>query len=520
MRTSRSILAWFHFTAIAVLIPILSLVVGTTTASSATGADLSGSAAAATTTYDWLQFGFDPQHSSNNTLETTITTANVALLKPLFVAKLPDIVVGTPVYLSQVSTPSGTQDLVFTLGKAGTIMASNAHTGALVWSKQYPAGTCTFANPTAPCYTTGAPAIDPNRQYVYAYGLDGYIHKYQVGDGTEIKSGGWPEPTTAKDFEKVSTSLAFATVNGTTYLYQGHSSKQDLGDYQGHLTTINLGTGTQHVFNTVCSNQVDVYFVLAPGTPDCPVTEAGIWARTAAVYDSNNGKLYISTGNGSFSPSQYYWGFSVLALNPDGTSNSGMPLDSWTPTNYATMKDHDIGSTSLGILPAPSSSIYKNLGVQSGKDGLLRLLNLDNLNGHSAPGYAGGELQKMNLPQGNEVLSSPAVWVNPADGTTWVFYVNVNGISGLQLTVNSSGVPSLVSKWVILSSVTGRASPMVANNILYVASTNLLQAFAPTTGTQLWSSTAMGGVHHQSPIIANGILYITDENHRLRAFAP
>ncbi len=516
MRTSHQISARACLVSIVLLIIAVFLMRGPTPAA----AFSTKTVASTTTPYDWLQFGFDEQHSSNNTLETTISAANVATLKPLFVAKLPDIVVGTPVYLSQVSTPGGTQDLVFSLGKAGTIMASNAHTGAMVWSKQYPAGTCTFANPTTPCYTTAAPAIDPNRQYVYAYGLDGYIHKYQVGDGTEIKTGGWPEVTTAKDFEKVSTSLAFATVNGNTYLYQGHSSKQDLGDYQGHLTTINLGTGTQHVFNTVCSNQVDVYFVLSPGTPDCPVTEAGIWARTAAVFDPDTGRLYISTGNGSYSPSQFYWGFSVLALNPDGTSNAGVPLDSWTPTNYATMKDHDVGSTSLGILPAPGSSIVKHLGVQSGKDGLLRLLNLDNLSGQGGPGHTGGELQKLNLPQGNEVLSSPAVWVNPADGTTWVFYANVNGISGLQLTVNSSGAPSLSPKWLISSSVTGRASPMMANNVLFVASTNLLQAFDPTTGTVLWSSTAMGGVHHQSPIIANGVLYVTDENHRLRAFSP
>ena len=49
------------------------------------------------------------------------------------------------------------------------------------------------------CYTTSSPAIDPDLQFVYSYGLDGFVHKYQVGNGTEITSGGWPEHVTLKD---------------------------------------------------------------------------------------------------------------------------------------------------------------------------------------------------------------------------------------------------------------------------------------------------------------------------------
>ena len=171
-----------------------------------------------------------------------------------------------------MATQNGTQDLLFSTTKAGHILALDATNGAIVWSKQYGVGSSV---------TNSSPAIDPNRQYVYSYGLDGYVHKYQVGDGTEILTGGWPELVTLKgNVEKVAGALATATAaGGTTYLYvimDGYNG--DGGDYQGHLTTINLSTGVQHVFNTLCSDQT-VHFVQSPGTPDCSARRSGIWHK-------------------------------------------------------------------------------------------------------------------------------------------------------------------------------------------------------------------------------------------------
>ncbi len=473
--------------------------------------------------YNLLQFGYDQQHSLNDTLETTITTANVANLHAAFKITLPSVADGTPVYLGGVSTPSGTHDLLFVTTLAGHIVALDAHTGAQIWMQQYPAGSCTFGINPVPCYMQSAPAIDPNLQYVYAYGLDGTIHKYQVGTGTEVTGGGWPEPTTAKNFEKVSTDLSFGTnSSGTTFLYMGHSGKTDYGDYQGHLTTVNLATGTQHVFNLVCSNMIDIYFLLSPGTPDCPKTKSGLWSRTAGAYSSATGRVYLTVGNGSFSPSKYYWAFTTMALNPDGTSNAGNPLDSYTPSNWSNMATLDQDETSTpAMLPAPSGSIYPHLGTVAGKDSIVRLLNLDNMSGQGGPGHTGGELQAIAMPQGYEVYGTPAVWVNRADGSTWVFYTcrtsSNGGTTAFKLVVNSSGVPSLQSEW---SSTKGWTSPVVADNILFVATSKLIQALDPTTGTQLWSTTGIGTIHWESPVIVNGMLYMTDQASHLTAFMP
>ena len=460
--------------------------------------------------YDWLQMNGDPQHSGNNTLETVLGPSNVASLQFLFQVSLPAAADGAPVALTSVTTPGGNRDLLFSTTKAGHILALDASNGALVWSHPSPGAG----------HTSSSPAIDPNRLYVYSYGLDGNVHKYQVTDGTEILGGGWPERLTLKgNVEKCTGALATATArNGTSYLYAatgGYSA--DGGDYQGHVTAINLADGTQNVFNTLCSDQA-VHFVQSPGAPDCSARRSAIWAKDSVIYDDATDRIYMTTGNGNFDANTggHNWGDSVFALNPDGTGLSGGPLDSYTPTNYDNLDrgDVDLGSTGPAILPA--AGYAGRLAAQSGKDGKLRLIDLTDMSGQGGPGRVGGEIELQDLPQGGEVLTVPAVWVNPADGSTWIFFTNSLAASALKLTF-PGGVPSLVKQW--KKPLTG-SSPLVANNVLYFASNNTVRAVDAATGSLLWSDTSKNkGNHWQSPIVLNGTLYITDEAAHLTAYA-
>jgi len=474
--------------------------------------------------YDWIQFNGDSRRSGNNTQETTIDASNVHTLQRLFQATLPAVADGAPAYLSAVATAAGARDLVFVTTKAGHIVALDARTGAQVWAHQYPAGACKINNGSSACYTTSSPAIDPNRQYVYSYGLDGKVHKYRVGDGAETIDDHWPETTTLKPYdEKGSPALSVATAkSGASYLYMANGGYPgDNGNYQGHITAINLADGTQKVFNANCSNQ-PVHLVdsrVMPG-PDCAEKQSAIWARASVVYDPDTDKIYTATGNGAFDPANHHWGDTVFALNPDGTGLNGDPLDSYTPPNFNQLDitDQDLGSTTPAILPTPASSKIKHLAVQGGKDAKLRLLNLDNLSGQGGIGHTSGEVGALiNVPQGGEVLTAPAVWLHPADGSTWVFIANGSGISGLQLAVDGGGNPSLQIKW---QKPNGGTSPIVANNVLYYAGSGSLRALDPLTGGPLWSSTQVGGIHWESPIVANGIVYITDEAGKLSAFSP
>ncbi len=470
--------------------------------------------------YNWLQFNFNPQHSGNNTKEVIITLKNVGNLHQLFKVSLPSVADGAPVYLSNLKTKSGVLDIIYVTTKDGHIIALNASNGKKLWSHQYGTGKYRINNGDNSTYTTSSPAIDPNLKYVYSYGLDGYVHKYRVADGKEIKSGGWPELCTLKPFdEKGSSALAIATArDGNSYLYVANGGYLgDRGDYQGHLTTINLKNGKQHVFNANCSNRT-VHFVEKPGKPDCSAVQTAIWARAGVAYDKTTNRIYFATGNGPFNPKKYNWGDAVLALNPNGTGMSGYPIDSYTPEDFQQLDDYDLdlGSTAPAIIPTPPNCSVKDLAVQLGKDKLLRLINLANLSGHGGPGHTGGEIGKIiDVPSDEKVFTAPAVWVNPKDKSSWVFVGTYNGLSAFRLEVNKSGMPSLKLEW---KQSDGSSSPIIANNILYCANSGNIRALSPVSGKLLWENKNIGSIHWESPIVDNGVLYITDQSGNLTAF--
>jgi outer membrane protein assembly factor BamB len=114
------------------------------------------------------------------------------------------------VVLTNVSTGSTTQDLLFVNTTAGHHLALDAHTGGTVWSH----------TTSGTSLSQSTPAIDPSRSFVYMYGLEGRVHKYAVSDGTEVTSGGWPQLATLKPgVEKGGPALTIANVGGTSYLY-------------------------------------------------------------------------------------------------------------------------------------------------------------------------------------------------------------------------------------------------------------------------------------------------------------
>ncbi len=220
----------------------------------------------------------------------------------------------------------------------------------------------------------------------------------------------------------------------------------------------------------------------------------------------------------------------MIALQPDGTGgtggNAGKPLDSYTPPNWSSLDDSDtdIGSTGPTLLPAPPNSNVQNLAVQSGKDGMLRLLNLANLSGAGGPGNLGGSIgAPISVRQGGGVFSQPAVWINPADNSTWFFVVNGNGTSAVRVSVDSGGNPSLVTQWPAINmatSVPGGTSPIVANNMLFYISGGNVRVLDPGTGNILRTASGTGSPHWQSLIVANGVVYATDQASHLTAFSP
>jgi hypothetical protein len=461
---------------------------------------------------DWLQWGYDAAHSGSNPDEATITAVNVAQLTRRYNVTMTATTNAAPVLARAVVTPGGTKDLLVVTAQNGRTTAYDAFDGSVVWTV-----TTTGTSPTE-----SSPAIDPNRQFVYAYGVDGKVHKYGIADGVETTTGGWPQIATLKpSVEKGASALAFALTHNTTYLYVVNNGYVgDGGDYQGHLTTIDLSTNAQTVFNTLCSD-VTIHMILngQSGVNDCNERRNGIWGRPGATYDSGTDRVYITTGNGLFDVNVggKNWGDSVLALKPDGTGiGNGMPVDSYTPSNYAFMGgsdmtyDLDLGSASLTILEPPAGSTVQHLGVQTGKDSRLHLLDLDKMGGTGSAGAVGGAIDVINVPISQSWMKTQtASWIAP-DGANWVFIANGNGLSGLKVTLNATtNKPYLQPTW---QNSTNATSTIVANGVLYHVGScsggNCLYARDPLNGSVLWTSPTIGNIKWQSPILANGALYV------------
>lgn len=461
---------------------------------------------------DWLQFN-DAPGATAGAAPRVVTAANVARLGMQWQTRLPEPTDGSAVYLSSIDTQWGMKDLVIVLTTKGRLVAIDADSGAIVWQTTPPDG---------PRWTTSSPAVDPNRLYVYGYALDGSIHRYAVEDGREVAGGGWPELVTLKgSVEKGSSALSIATAqDGRRFLYMttaGYPDPGDEGDYQGHLVTIDLATGAQHIFNAACSDKEMHFVENGDATNDCANVQSGIWARAGAVYDARTDRVFITTGNGVFDADRggYDWGSSIVAVRPDGSSDGGTPLDSYTPAEYQRITDLDLDLSSTGIAILPDAPGFPHMGVQSGKDWMLRLLDLADLSGRGGPRRIGGELEVIQVPQGGEVHTRPATWLNPATKKPWVFVANREGLSALCVMLRNEE-PHLSLRWTNRGAAT---SPIIANGVLYYAHSGEIVALDPQTGRKLWSDTeTLGGIHWQSPILVNGRLFIGDNTGNVTAY--
>ncbi len=450
---------------------------------------------------DWVRFNYDPAHSGSVPAIQTISAATIGGLHQLWRVRLGGTADSAPVYLHAIVLPDHSQhDVLYVTTKEGTLVALDAGTGRTLWT----------VHTMGPQYTTASPVADPSRRYVYFYGLDGAVHKIGATDGKETKTGGWPVRITRMPAsEKGSSPLNIA--NGRLYA-QTSTFAPEIPPYQGHLVVIDLGNGSTHVFNSLCSN---IRRLLS--AHDCSAYGSGIWGRAGAVVDPVTGNVFVTTGNGPYD-GRLNWGESVLELSADGTHL----LDSYTPVNNAALSaaQGDLGSTEPALLPQIPGSKTPYLLVQGGKDGVLRVLNRQHLSGRAGPGHVGGELQVIAKPN-CVTFTQPAVWQESKQGATWVFTADTCGMTGYQVVTDQYRDTRLRQVWHIPVVTT---SPVLVGGVLFAASKGALLALDPRSGQQLWSSaqpsasSALGAIHWESPIIVGGKVYVSDEGGAVVAY--
>ena len=417
--------------------------------------------------HDWLRFNVDEGRSGVFNAPTGITADSLAAMQRQQVA-LDGTVDAAPIYLHDVSVGGAQHDVFFVTTTYGKTIAIDANNGSILW--EY----------TPPNYsqwsgsyriTTATPVADPDRSAIYAASPDGRIQKLAVSDG----HAQWSTPITLLPTrEKIASALNFSRghVIAVTGGYIG-----DAPPYQGHIAILDAGSGSViRIWNSLCSDRAGL---IDPSS--CGSSGSAIWGRAGAVVDSTTGNILVATGNATWD-GRVNWGDAVLAL----TGNASQLVANYTPSNTETLNstDADIGSTSPVFLDASHV-------LQGGKDGRLRVLDLQSLAG--ATSHRGGETQSVSTPSGSALFTAPAIW-RKAD-TVWIFAAD-NGGTAAWTYRNGT----LTKAW---SATSAGTSPIVAGGILFVYDPGgTLRVFEPATGKVLGQLSAGSG-HWNSPIVVD-----------------
>jgi outer membrane protein assembly factor BamB len=424
---------------------------------------------------DWPEFGLNPQRSDVATGSTGITAGNVAHLRRLRVS-LPGTVDSSPIYLHGVAVAGATHDVVLVTTTYGKTLALDASTGRALWTFT-PPGYSSWAGGAQ--ITTTSPLADPDRHFVYAASPNGLIHKLSQQSGAE--AAGWPVRVTLEPRrEKLAAALNIdgSYVIATTGGYFG-----DAPPYQGHVALIDSASGhLAGIFNTLCANRRSL---IVPSS--CSASDSAILSRGGAVVEPGGGRILLDTGNAPWNGSTNF-GDSLLELTVPGLRLR----QAFTPVDQAHLNesDTDLGSSAPALLGGDRVML-------AGKDGVLRVLALSRLNGH-APGSTrrlGGELQRLQVPGGAELFSSPAVWRHA--GRTTAFVADERGTAAYVLRHGR-----LLRAW---QSSNPGTSPVMAGGLLFVYDLNGggIFVYRPSSPRPLAKLPGSSG-HWNSPIVADG----------------
>jgi hypothetical protein len=432
---------------------------------------------------DWPEFGLNPQRSDVSTLSTGITAANIAHLHRITVS-LPGTVDSSPIYLHEAGVTGARHSVVVVTTTYGRTLALDADSGRILWSFT-PPGYSSWAG--SPQITVSSPLADPDGRYVYATSPNGLVHKLALSNGSE--AAGWPVSITRDaTHEKLGAAL---NVDGPYLIVVTSGYFGDTPPYQGHVVLIDRASGRlASVFNTLCANRRGL--ILPSG---CPASDSAILSRGGAVVEPGGRRLLVSTGNGPWNGSTDF-GDSVIELTLPGLDYR----QAFTPTNQEELNnsDSDLGSSAPALLG-------QNRVLIAGKDGVMRLLSLSRLDGHSPslPNRLGGEVQRLELPGGGELFSAPAVWRQGPSTTIFIgdehataAYALVGG--GLRLVWQNANPGT---------------SPILAGGLLYVydPSAGGIYVYRPRSGRPIAKLPGSPG-HWNSPIVADGHLVEPEGN--------
>jgi hypothetical protein len=353
----------------------------------------------------------DAARDGLNAAETLLSPANVkqASFGKLFSYPVTGQIYAQPLYVSNLTLPGqGTHNVVLVATEDNDVYAFDANSnagpnGGLLWHKNLGPAAATpnndFGNRYGPYHDinpqvgiTSTPVIDlaTNTMYVDAFTHDGsnlyshHIHALDLGTGNDkvspmlvaasVPGNGVGSSNGSISFvaEQQLQRPALSLVNGV--LYAAYSGYADTDPYHGWIlgfdaTTLHLKTAFNDTPNFLSS------------TPSSTAGEGGIW-QTGSGLASDGSSLFVFVGNGDFNASLGDYGDSALKLSTSG----GLGVAGYfAPHNQQSLSDadEDLGSGGVMLLPdSAGSATHPHLMIGSGKQGLMYLIDRDNLGGY------------------------------------------------------------------------------------------------------------------------------------------
>ncbi len=467
----------------------------------------------------------DNSRGNANTNETLLTPTNVNKnsFGHLFSFPVDYVVMAQPLYMPNVNIPGqGMHNVVYVVTQADSVYAIDADNGTQLWYASMLYGGTTASGKYLPCGTApgfsqegiiGTPVIDPssNTMYLVAKTLLGttvrhHLHAIDITTGNE--QPGSPvliqaQSTSNKGHVTTFNSLhqknrpGLLLSNGLIYMGFGSNYCND-GD-TGWVLSYDTATLTQQaVFNT---------------SPDYGLVS--IWQAGNGPAADLDGNIYVETAE-SGSPYDVPQGGqtfcnSVLKLAPDLTV-----ADYFTPWSVAYLNSHDLDLSSTGalLLPDLTDSPYPHELVASGKQGIVYVLNRDNMGMYAANDSQIVQEFAMIPGDNNDVqFGSPAYWNNNV-----YFAPNASPLLAYPLSGGLLGTPVQTAQ-----KYPGSHSPSISangntNGILWNIA-GPLYAFDAVSLKLLYNTSQAPGLRDKLPpvghfvtqTVANGKVYVATQ---------
>jgi len=474
----------------------------------------------------------DNTRSNANTNETLLAPSNVNQYSfgRLFSVPVDYVVMAQPLYVPNVNMPGqGTHNVVYIVTQADSVYAIDADNGAQLWyASMLNVGGTTASGKYLPCGTApgfnqegivGTPVIDPNTNTMYLVAktllnttVRHHLHALDITTGNE--QAGSPVLITAKSTSNKGHVTNFNSLhqknrpgllllNGVLYMGFGSNFCND-GNSGWVLSYDPTSLSQLNVFNT---------------SPDYGLTS--IWQAGSGLAADDQGNIFVETAEAGAHGYDVPQGGQTYCNSVIKLSPTLEVADYFTPWYEAFLNSNDLDLSSTGAIVLPDQSTPVPELIAGGKEGVVYVLNRDNMGMYSAndsqiiqelslnpnvvPGQSNNEIQ----------FGAPAYWNNTV-------YFAPNGFPLTAFPVLPSG---LLGTPLTTGKYSGSHSPSISangnnNGIVWVIEGPNLLAFNAVTLKQLYGTNqAPNGRDKLPPVghfvtqtVANGRVYVATQN--------